>query len=1068
MKKSFAAFLLLLICVHSAHIGAAPQKGEAPRAWLSDQVMRSRTSGNSGVEADALARLLSMDPNDPATKLELLRLKVRDPHIAFKELEQLVDQICTSENVHSNACRQGRILLDAQQGNMADQLASARLMALAGQGESALATFEELFGGLPEEESLQLEYARIASAVPDKQAVAKRIYEQLTRSDSPVISNTARIALNSLRFEQTLAKALSVVYTDAGRASAVPVLEAALKSHPDDSRAERWRNALLDAQFWLAVERGDAALNAKRFQAAERAYREAMPFKPSSPYALLGLANVEQARGRYKNARDLVQKALGKSDVSGSERLRLLRRIDRLNALEVSAAASRLAPDMTPEGDFAQPPTQTFISALRHELTVSKGDPWVRLRLARSLLALHQKREADDLWEAHADDGTLAYKHAKILYFVTSGQNEKALALLDTVIPEQSNAADGWLALSPLSRLSRADTQSLLALAAIQQRLRSESALQEAEALAQQNEPAEALRTLLPFSPEEPYLRARMARWAEASGDAAQAFRLWKSLSAVSGWEDEALFGQVRALLRQDVPAKEAAVELMTQAVEARRAAQTLTPDFLIRITSFMDDAGASNEADQMCVTEAQMLGSAKGENAAMLLRRAAQHLEAAGDAQAALKVYEEAFLAAGLLTEPVPSANVFTRAMRTASLPERAPNDEPNALDADGWLTLSLKSRASELYQHNQTEIRTGLDFKRDPGTSGYSDLTAVTSMTEAEFPAFSGRARLRTDWVWYRVGSLKGSPKFGTITERPGSSLQTSSDMGASLAFAWTNDQFAFDIGTTPIGFLYTDLVGALAWSWDVGEVGLTLEVYRRPEEGSLLAFGGQRDPGTGRTWGGVRRLGTSLNASWDQGERNGFWGRAAANQITGHHVADNSSIELMGGWYHRLINRPNHELRTGASLLFWHYQKDLSDYVWGQGGYYSPQAAVSLGSFLEDRGRTNNWSWTVEGRLGLSMSKSSERDRYPLKDELRRENLPDLYAREASSTSSGIGVSFKGAVERRLGPQAFAGVSFAYTNADGYAPLYLGFWLRFPLTPWEGDLPMPPEPMVPYARW
>lgn len=310
MKKTFAACLLLLICGHSAHIGAAPQKGEAPRAWLSDQVMRSRTSGNSGVEADALARLLSMDPNDPATKLELLRLKVRDPHIAFKELEQLVDQICTSENVHSNACRQGRILLDAQQGNMADQLASARLMALAGQGESALATFEELFGGLPEEESLQLEYARIAAAVPDKQAVANHIYEQLTRSDSPVISNTARIALNSLRFEQTLAKALSVVYTDAGRASAVPVLEAALKSHPDDSRAGRWRNALQDAQFWLAVERGDAALNAKRFQAAERAYREAMPFKPSSPYALLGLANVEQARGRYKNARDLVQKRL--------------------------------------------------------------------------------------------------------------------------------------------------------------------------------------------------------------------------------------------------------------------------------------------------------------------------------------------------------------------------------------------------------------------------------------------------------------------------------------------------------------------------------------------------------------------------------------------------------------------------------------------------------------------------------------------------------------------------------------------------------------------------------------
>ena len=119
--------------------------------------------------------------------------------------------------------------------------------------------------------------------MPDKQAVAKHIYEQLTRSDSPVISNTARIALNSMRFEQTLAKALSVVYTDAGRASAVPVLEAALKSHPDDSRAGRWRNALQDAQFWLAVERGDAALNAKRFQEAERAYREACRLNRAAP-----------------------------------------------------------------------------------------------------------------------------------------------------------------------------------------------------------------------------------------------------------------------------------------------------------------------------------------------------------------------------------------------------------------------------------------------------------------------------------------------------------------------------------------------------------------------------------------------------------------------------------------------------------------------------------------------------------------------------------------------------------------------------------------------------------------
>jgi hypothetical protein len=63
--------------------------------------------------------------------------------------------------------------------------------------------------------------------------------------------------------------------------------------------------------------------------------------------------------------------------------------------------------------------------------------------------------------------------------------------------------------------------------------------------------------------------------------------------------------------------------------------------------------------------------------------------------------------------------------------------------------------------------------------------------------------------------------------------------------------------DIGTTPMGFNVVDVVGGLSYSSDVGPVGYTVNVHRRPISSSLLSFGGQKDSNshTGTTWGGVR---------------------------------------------------------------------------------------------------------------------------------------------------------------------------------------------------------------------
>ena len=119
-------------------------------------------------------------------------------------------------------------------------------------------------------------------------------------------------------------------------------------------------------------------------------------------------------------------------------------------------------------------------------------------------------------------------------------------------------------------------------------------------------------------------------------------------------------------------------------------------------------------------------------------------------------------------------------------------------------------------------------------------------------------------------------------------------------------------------------------------LGQVAGTWEVYRRAKESSLLAFGGQQDPVTGRWWGGVRRTGVAVNLGFDPGHTFGGWTRASFEILRGRHVAHNWDWQLMAGGYARLINKPNHELALGLSGMFWGFERDLSDYAYGQGGY------------------------------------------------------------------------------------------------------------------------------------
>lgn len=134
--------------------------------------------------------------------------------------------------------------------------------------------------------------------------------------------------------------------------------------------------------------------------------------------------------------------------------------------------------------------------------------------------------------------------------------------------------------------------------------------------------------------------------------------------------------------------------------------------------------------------------------------------------------------------------------------------------------------------------------------------------------------------------------------------------------------------------MGFNVVDVVGGLSYSSDVGPLGYTVNLHRRPISSSLLAFGGQKDnPNdghTGKSWGGVRADGGGVSLSYDKGEANGVWSSLGVDQLTGKNVADNWRVRWMTGYYYKVVNEDNRRVTVGLNNMLWHYDKDLSGYT------------------------------------------------------------------------------------------------------------------------------------------
>lgn len=1055
---------------------------------LLEQVRLGEASNREDLVRQSLYRLELIDPNNPELIAARMRYLLRqgDAAGAQKELERLTKLAPDSPELKAS-----RNEMKSNTGEGRQALQQARLLGVAGKVDEAIAAYEKLYGGVPDDVDVAIEYWTLVARLPSRHSEGVSQLKKLNASapgNVSLLTSLAKQMFADNKPQEGFAYLAEMARSASGRGIAADMWFSEVKSMPVSKASVQ---AL--QQFLLQFPTGSVAANARVLLDQQQAQLQDPTFRARSEgLAAVKSGNTTQAVADLQKA---VQADSRDSDAVGALGQAYSQRGDRARAVAQLSKAIAMDPDSPNRGKW-----DSLLQTNRYWLLIKQGDNALKASAWIAGLPPAQRRSIDDIersltndrlekqaqalesqgnWAQAAevqrrrlaldpDSVWITYRLARDL--VSAGERQEADALMRTMVNRQPQDAERVyasglylsgndqddLALAQIAALPRsAWTDNIRELEA---RLQSDRVLRQANQLRDSGNEAQAI-ALIKRQPASVRYDLTLADWAQQRGDSQTAIADYQRVLRQEADNGDARLGLAEVYLAEgDKPAARAQVMQL-------KGAETESMNMQRRVA--LARAGLGDTADAQRIFN-QIVPQAKAQppsmESALVLRDAARFATQSGAPQQALTHYREAMVASGITPAQPQDNDTFTRLTRNDS--------------HDDWLKRGIRSDAADLYRQQDLNVTLEHDFWGSSGTGGYSDLKAHTTMLQVDAPLADGRMFFRTDLVNMDAGSFSThsdgsySPSWGTCGEiacTSGSKNQT--DSGASVAVGWKNDTWSGDIGTTPMGFNVVDVVGGLSYSSDVGPVGYTVNVHRRPISSSLLSFGGQKDSSshTGATWGGVRADGGGLSLSYDRGEAHGIWSSLGADSLTGKNVADNWRVRWMTGYYYKVINENNRRLTVGLNNMIWHYDKDLSGYTLGQGGYYSPQEYLSFAVPVTWRQRTENWSWELGGSVSWSHSRTQTQARYPLLN-----LIPSDYRQRASelteegSSSHGFGYTARALVERRVTSNWFVGAAVDIQQAKDYTPSHALLYVRYSAAGWQGDLDMPPQPLVPYADW
>lgn len=344
---------------------------------------------------------------------------------------------------------------------------------------------------------------------------------------------------------------------------------------------------------------------------------------------------------------------------------------------------------------------------------------------------------------------------------------------------------------------------------------------------------------------------------------------------------------------------------------------------------------------------------------------------------------------------------------------------------------------------------LAAGAVYRRRSGEAGFGRLSDRQLPIEARLPLGDGRLVLGVTPTELDAGTLAtdaatagrfgGGPQavrlqsIGAVVP-PGA--QTARGVGLSVGYE--SDKLEAHIGTTTLGFAETNVIGNLAYKGQLGDdVSWKADLSRRAVTDSLLSFAGTRDPRTGIEWGGVVATGGRLDLARDFGSY-GVYGYGSAHSITGKNVTSNARYEIGGGTYVPILRSPGSSLTVGLNLDLLSYDKNLSQFTHGQGGYFSPQRYASLTFPLDWSGRDKRISWRLNASIGLQSFRED-----PVTS-IAADGTPLLVA--SGTRRTGLAYNVAAIVEYQIAPQLYLGGAMGFSNARDYRQFTGNAYLRY----------------------
>jgi cellulose synthase operon protein C len=356
-----------------------------------------------------------------------------------------------------------------------------------------------------------------------------------------------------------------------------------------------------------------------------------------------------------------------------------------------------------------------------------------------------------------------------------------------------------------------------------------------------------------------------------------------------------------------------------------------------------------------------------------------------------------------------------------------------------------SQQTADPEKQQHIQDEI--DVVSNRNTPTVGFGDAGTgrsgdpgfdrliIEDAAVADSYTIANRVRFAVEA--HGVYLLSGTPdgtsglQFGSLPRGATFGEQTAAGYAGMVQLS--TNTFGLAFGTSPQGFPTHNLTGGLRFRPLDGPV--TFMLVRDSVRDSLLSYAGAGDPATGTVWGGVVSNTGSVQLSRNK-RTNGQYVVASYGFIQGTNVPDNWNVTASAGTYWRVISG----LTLGVNVTGMHYDRNLSFFSLGQGGYFSPQkyyvASIPVSWFARHR----RFEYEIKAALGAQYLSNDSSPFFPTEPQLG----PGLFYN--GSVHTGPNYNFALRMGYRVAPHWYLDTFASANNAQNFATQTVGFTLKY----------------------